>query len=722
MRTVLITSVCAAALVVSACGRSGAPEGRDSAAPAEFANVDEARLVAADEHPGQWMSHGRTYSEQRFSPLTQINTENVSQLGLTWYADFDTRRGQESTPLVIDGVVYVTTAWSKVYAFDAKTGKELWKYDPKVPGEWAVNACCDVVNRGVAAWKGKLYLGALDGRLIAIDAKTGKPVWEVYTIDRDKPYTITGAPRVAKGKVIIGQGGSEFHMRGYVSAYDAETGEMLWRWYIVPGNPADGFENPQMEMAAKTWGGEWWKTGGGGAPWDGITYDPETNLVYVGTGNGAPWPADIRSPGGGDHLFLASIVALDVDTGEYRWHYQMTPNESWDYDNTQQITVADLVIDGKKRHVVMQASKNGFFYVLDAKTGELISAQNFVPVNWAKGIDMKTGRPIVNPESKYTTERGFVALPSFAGAHSWHPMSYSPITGLVYIPAVNSSYPFVAAYEDDNPMGQKLSISFAKSAEMLRDPKTLRVNEGILLAWDPVQQKEVWRVSHGQGRGGGTLATAGGLVFQGTGGGLQTEGLSVPMHFSAYRADDGTKLWSFAAQTGVLAGPVSYEVDGEQYIAVVAGHRQGGDYYSPNYSRLLVFKLGGTAELPPPIEVPPRRLDPPAPFGTTAELTVGEEKYSRFCSTCHGVDAQSGGMFPDLRYSPTLHSQEAFDAIVLGGALTENGMVSFARAITPEEAQAIRAFVTQRANEAKQREAAATQAAAPAQQGHGASN
>nr|PZN81225.1 MAG: PQQ-dependent dehydrogenase, methanol/ethanol family [Pseudomonadota bacterium] len=722
MRTVLITSVCAAALVVSACGRSGAPEGRDSAAPAEFANVDEARLVAADEHPGQWMSHGRTYSEQRFSPLTQINTENVSQLGLTWYADFDTRRGQESTPLVIDGVVYVTTAWSKVYAFDAKTGKELWKYDPKVPGEWAVNACCDVVNRGVAAWKGKLYLGALDGRLIAIDAKTGKPVWEVYTIDRDKPYTITGAPRVAKGKVIIGQGGSEFHMRGYVSAYDAETGEMLWRWYIVPGNPADGFENPQMEMAAKTWGGEWWKTGGGGAPWDGITYDPETNLVYVGTGNGAPWPADIRSPGGGDHLFLASIVALDVDTGEYRWHYQMTPNESWDYDNTQQITVADLVIDGKKRHVVMQASKNGFFYVLDAKTGELISAQNFVPVNWAKGIDMKTGRPIVNPESKYTTERGFVALPSFAGAHSWHPMSYSPITGLVYIPAVNSSYPFVAAYEDDNPMGQKLSISFAKSAEMLRDPKTLRVNEGILLAWDPVQQKEVWRVSHGQGRGGGTLATAGGLVFQGTGGGLQTEGLSVPMHFSAYRADDGTKLWSFAAQTGVLAGPVSYEVDGEQYIAVVAGHRQGGDYYSPNYSRLLVFKLGGTAELPPPIEVPPRRLDPPAPFGTTAQLTVGEEKYSRFCSTCHGVDAQSGGMFPDLRYSPTLHSQEAFDAIVLGGALTENGMVSFARAITPEEAQAIRAFVTQRANEAKQREAAATQAAAPAQQGHGASN
>jgi len=722
MRTVLITSVCAAALVVSACGRSGAPEGRDSAAPAEFANVDEARLVAADEHPGQWMSHGRTYSEQRFSPLTQINTENVSQLGLTWYADFDTRRGQESTPLVIDGVVYVTTAWSKVYAFDAKTGKELWKYDPKVPGEWAVNACCDVVNRGVAAWKGKLYLGALDGRLIAIDAKTGKPVWEVYTIDRDKPYTITGAPRVAKGKVIIGQGGSEFHMRGYVSAYDAETGEMLWRWYIVPGNPADGFENPQMEMAAKTWGGEWWKTGGGGAPWDGITYDPETNRVYVGTGNGAPWPADIRSPGGGDHLFLASIVALDVDTGEYRWHYQMTPNESWDYDNTQQITVADLVIDGKKRHVVMQASKNGFFYVLDAKTGELISAQNFVPVNWAKGIDMKTGRPIVNPESKYTTERGFVALPSFAGAHSWHPMSYSPITGLVYIPAVNSSYPFVAAYEDDNPMGQKLSISFAKSAEMLRDPKTLRVNEGILLAWDPVQQKEVWRVSHGQGRGGGTLATAGGLVFQGTGGGLQTEGLSVPMHFSAYRADDGTKLWSFAAQTGVLAGPVSYEVDGEQYIAVVAGHRQGGDYYSPNYSRLLVFKLGGTAELPPPIEVPPRRLDPPAPFGTTAQLTVGEEKYSRFCSTCHGVDAQSGGMFPDLRYSPTLHSQEAFDAIVLGGALTENGMVSFARAITPEEAQAIRAFVTQRANEAKQREAAATQAAAPAQQGHGASN
>jgi len=696
MRIFLITAVTAAASLLVGCGRNDTATPTPPTSSADnrtYAAVDAARLLAADENAGQWMSHGRDYSEQRFSPLKQINTENVKQLGLTWFADFDTRRGQEATPIVVDGAIYVSTAWSKVYAYDAKTGAELWKYDPEVPGEWAVNACCDVVSRGVAAWKGKIYLAAVDGRLIALDAKTGKPVWSVYTIDKTKPYAITGAPRIANGKVLIGQGGSEFEQRGYISAYDAETGKMDWRWYIVPGNPKDGFENKQMELAAKTWGGEWWKTGGGGSPWDAITYDPKTNLVYVGTGNGAPWPAEIRSPGGGDHLYLASIVALNLDTGEYVWHYQMTPNESWDYDNTQQITVADLQIDGQQRHVVMQASKNGFFYVLDAAKGELLSAQNFVPVNWATGIDMKTGRPIKNPEANYSkTDKGYIVMPSFAGGHSWHPMSYNPQTGLVYIPAINFSYPFVATREDDNPMGQKLSISFAKSAEMLKDPKALRVNEGQLLAWDPVKQKEVWRISYGPARGGGTLSTAGNLVFQGN---------TKDKEFVAYRAETGERLWSSGAQTGIVAGPSTYELDGEQYVAVVAGFRQGGNYYAPNYSRLLVYKLNGTAQLPPEIEMPPMVLDPPAQFGTPETLKHGEQTYYRFCGTCHGGDGQSRGMFPDLRYSRALNDPAFFKAIVIDGVLTANGMVSFKTALSEQDVEAVRAFMVGRALDLK---------------------
>jgi quinohemoprotein ethanol dehydrogenase len=491
--------------VLSGCARK-----TDEAAPGVAsapARVDAARLLAADDpaNAGQWMSHGRDYSEQRFSPLAKVNTDNVAQLGLAWYADFDTRRGQESTPLVIDGAVYVTTAWSKVFAYDAKTGKELWRYDPQVPGEWAVYACCDVVNRGVAAWNGKLYLATIDARLIALDAASGKVLWDALTIEKGLPYAITGAPRVAKGKVLIGQGGSEFSQRGYLSAYNAETGKLEWRWYVVPGDPAKGPDGAAsdnvMAAAAKTWSGQWWKTGGGGAPWDSIIYDPATNHVIVGTGSGAPWPAEIRAPGGGDHLYLSSIVALDLDTGQYKWHYQATPNESWDYDNTSQLFTADLMFDGKSRHVVMQAPKNGFFYVLDAYSGALISATPYVAgVNWTRGID-KTGRPIPNPAANYgKTGKGALVSPFFGGAHNWQPLSFSPQTGLVYIPANQSSYAFVAIKGDDNPMGQKLSISFAGNAEFMRKLKAQPVSEGFLLAWDPVQRKEAWRVPMGTGR------------------------------------------------------------------------------------------------------------------------------------------------------------------------------------------------------------------------------
>ncbi|MEN9706050.1 MAG: hypothetical protein RLZZ393_1929 [Pseudomonadota bacterium] len=712
MRKVLLSLACAAT-VLAACAPSGDKAGKSAASGA--ARVDEARLLAADDtaNAGQWMSYGRDYSEQRFSPLSKVNADSVKQLGLAWFGDFDTRRGQESTPIVVDGKLYVTTAWSKVYAFDAKSGAPLWKYDPKVPGEWAVNACCDVVNRGVAAWNGKVYVATIDGRLIALDGSSGKVVWDVLTIPAGKPYAITGAPRIAKGKVLIGQGGSEFEQRGYLSAYDAETGKLDWRWYVVPGNPADGFENKQMEMAAKTWSGEWWKTGGGGAPWDGITYDPQTGLVYVGTGNGAPWPSEIRAPGGGDHLFLSSIVALKIDTGEYAWHYQTTPNESWDYDNVAQITTADLEIHGQKRHVVMQAPKNGFFYVLDARSGELLSADPYVAdVNWASGVDLKTGRPKVNPEANYSkTGKGAFVSPFYGGAHLWPPMSFSPKTGLMYIPSVHNSYAFVAAREDDNPMGQKLSISFKGNVEMNKRPDALKFNDGYLQAWDPVKKKEIWRapVSGLGGRSGGALATAGGVVFAG----------NTNNEFAAYKAETGEKLWSADTQTGALAGPVTYEVDGEQYVAVVAGWRQTGSYYAPNYSRILVYKLGGTAKLPDAIPFPTPELNPPAAFGTPEQLAQGEATYGRFCSTCHGRDGQGGAMFPDLRYAGAIQSADAFKAVVIDGALTQNGMVSFAKAIKPEDAEAVRAYVVSKAHDARKAQPSAPAAKAAPKGPHG---
>jgi len=700
MRNLLVVTTFAAAIALASCGKSSVVVNISATAePAKpvQANVDEERLLAADQNAGQWMSPGRDYNEQRFSPLSKITDKNIGQLGLEWYGDFDTRRGQESTPLVIDGVLYVTTAWSKLYAYDAKTGRDLWKFDPMVRGEWAVNACCDVVNRGVAAWNGKLYLGTLDGRLIAIDAATGLQVWSVQTTDPTKAYSITGAPRVAKGKVFIGQQGSEFSQRGYLSAYDAESGKALWRWYIVPGNPKDGFETKELEEAAKTWGGEWWKTGGGGSPWDGITYDPTTNYVIVGTGNGAPWPAEIRSPGNNQNLFLSSLVALDADTGRYIWHYQMTPHESWDFDGTQQITLANIELNGQKRHVAMQASKNGHFYIVDAKTGELLSANGFIPgINWTTGIDIKTGIPAINPAARYDqTLKGFFVIPGPGGAHSWHPMSYNPQTGLVYIPVMYGNFPMVAAREDDNPMGQKLSISMRKGFAMYGQPGAKRINDGYLLAWDPVKGKEAWRVKFDGGRGGGTLTTAGNLVFQGN---------SKNQEFAAYRADTGEKLWSLPAQTGIVAGAVTYEVDGEQYVAVCAGSRMGGNYYSPNGSRILAFKLGGTATLPPEPPPVPQLLNPPKAFGTHEVLVKGADTYNRFCGTCHGTDGESRGMFPDLRYSAALHSADVFNSVVMDGALSANGMVSFKKALTSEQVNSIRAYMVSRAIDAKKRQ------------------
>jgi quinohemoprotein ethanol dehydrogenase len=403
------------------------------AVSAQAGTVNAARITNADREPGQWLSAGRTYDEQRFSPLTQITTDNVAQLGLAWFADLDTNRGQEASPLVIDGVLYVTSSWSKVFAFDARTGKPLWRYDPKVPSAWGINGCCDVVNRGLAAWAGNIYLASYDGRLIALNARTGKSVWDVNTIDRSKPYTSTGAPRIANGKVIIGNGGSEIGVRGYVSAYDARDGKLLWRFYTVPGDPAKPYENEQMRAAASTWNGDlYWKLGGG-TVWDGIAFDPTTNLVYFGTANGTPWVAEARSPGGGDNLFTNSIVAVNVDTGAYAWHYQTTPAETWDYDATSPFVIADLDYTSGKRRALMQADKNGFFYALDAATGKLLSADKFTTVTWASHVDMQTGRPVEIPEARFgLTGKPAIVQPGAQGAHSWHPMTYSRRTHLVY--------------------------------------------------------------------------------------------------------------------------------------------------------------------------------------------------------------------------------------------------------------------------------------------------
>ncbi|MCB1846592.1 MAG: PQQ-dependent dehydrogenase, methanol/ethanol family, partial [Halieaceae bacterium] len=626
MRTAVL---CALLPLFAACQQKAAeapsqdvesePAAVAAAAAAAVAAVDSERLVAADSEPGNWMSYGRTYSEQRYSSLKQVNDSSVEDLGLAWYFDLDTERGIEATSIVVDGVMYLTSAWSKVYALDAASGALLWSYDPGVKKDVTRHACCDAVNRGVAVWEGQVFVGVLDGRLVALDAATGAVNWEVVTVDQSKPYTITGAPRVIKGKVLIGNGGAEYGVRGYLSAYDADSGAMVWRFYTVPGNPELGFENAAMEMAAKTWNGKWWELGGGGGTvWDAMAYDPELDLLYFGVGNGTPWNREIRSPGGGDNLFLSSIVAVRPDTGEYVWHYQTTPGETWDYTATQHIILADIELEGKTRKVLMQAPKNGFFYLIDRTDGTLLSANNYIDITWATHVDMATGRPVEVEGARYT-EGPFTVYPSYLGGHNWHPMSYSPDTGLVYIPVLD----FPAAYGQPEAFiyrpgvantGSDGIIGSLPDAQAERDAMR-PLMKGRLLAWDPVTQREAWRVEHDGPWNGGTLTTAGNLVFQGTADGK----------FVAYRADNGERLWDFPTQTGVVAPPMTYAIDGEQYISVNVGW--GGAYALvfgefvtpaslPNVSRVLTFKLGADGKLPQPDWQPRVVFNPPAQTGS----------------------------------------------------------------------------------------------------------
>ena len=639
--------------------------------------VDDAAL--ADPGGGEnWLAYGRNYSEQRYSPLTQVTDENVGELGVAWYVDLPNDKSLVGTPLVVDGVLYYEGSYNVLRAVDATTGELLWEHDPAViemAGD-RLRIMWDY-SRGIALWKGAVYQATMDGRLIALDARDGTVLWSQMTVDPELPLYITGVPKVFKDKVIIGNGGTELGpVRGYVTAYDAATGEQAWRWWTVPGDPADGFENEAMAMAAETWTGEWWKFGGGGTVWNGITYDPEFDVVYLGTGNGAPWNPKIRSPEGGDNLFLCAIVALDADTGEYRWHYQTTPAEAWDYNSNMDMVLADLTIDGREVKALLHAPKNGFFYVIDRSTGQLISAEPFARTTWASEIDPDTGRPVEVPGARYEDGEAEV-YPSPWGAHSWHAMSYNPVTGLAYVPTMDIG----AVYSDEG-----VDVMTWESPEWAFDAGVgLTVGEAetstsALKAWDPVEQRAVWEVPLTGVWNAGTLTTAGKLVFQGRADG----------HLYAYRADDGAVLWNFDLGSGISAAPISYAVGGTQYVSVLVGWgaamaglgtsltAQHGWAYRVHPRRLVSFALGGNVALPP--APPPFFPEPlPAPDFVVDETLAeaGDPIFNSKCATCHGFGAVAGGSAPDLRASPVVTSHEAFIEVVLGGGRRELGMPQF---------------------------------------------
>jgi quinohemoprotein ethanol dehydrogenase len=546
--------------------------------------VDDAALLKAA--PEEWLTAGHDLFETHYSPLKLIHSGNVSRLGLAWTYDIGSSSGHlEATPLISDGVLYGTGTWSTVYALDARTGRLIWKWDPVIvrSGEYKPSVCCGPVNRGVALYQGKLYVGLLDGRLVALDAKTGQGRWAVQTTPTEQQYSMTAQPRIYRGKVIVGNSGSEFGIRGYTSAYDAETGKLLWRTYHVPGDPSKPFESKAMEFAAKTWDPqtEWWKTGGGGSNWDSYSYDPEADLIYVGTGQGTPWNSESRTPKYGDSLYICSILALRGATGEQVWYYQTTPGDSWDYDSTMPMLLTDLTIDGRQRKVLMQAPKNGFFYVLDRLTGELISAEPFAKVTWAKGIDKKTGRPIESDESRYRS-KGLTVSPGMAGGGNWNAPSWNPDTRLVYIPGQETSSYYARQENYKYQKGQyNLGVSMRPPAG---EAQPAPLSEGFLVAWDPVAQKQRWRVIIPKNiLNGGTLSTAGNLVFSGVASGL----------FRAHSADKGEQLWETKIGSG-LGTPVTYELDGKQYVTIVAG---AGTATNPG--RVWTFVLDGKATPPP---------------------------------------------------------------------------------------------------------------------------
>ena len=656
--------------------------------------VDDAALADATQGD-DWLAFGRTYDEQRFSPLTQVNDQNVGELSVAWYMDLPDDRSLYGTPLVVDGVMYFEGSYNVLRAVDAATGELIWDYDPRViehAGD-RLRIMWDA-SRGLAFYKGKVYIATIDGRLIAVDAATGQEVWSTMTFDPELPLFITGAPKVFNDLVVIGNGGTEMGaIRGFLDAYDAETGERAWRWYTVPGHPADGFENDAMAMAAETWTGEWWKYGGGGTVWHGITYDPEFDQVIFGTGNGAPWNQKIRSPGGGDNLFLCAVVAVDATTGEYRWHYQTTPGETWDYNSNMDIVLADLEINGRTVKAAMHAPKNGFFYVIDRENGRLVSAEPFANITWATHVDMETGRPVEAPGVRYEDEPVTV-YPSALGAHSWHAMSYNPGTGLVYIPAID----FAGGYGDatiDISTWQSPDWEFDSGVDRMTVDVPADAGTSTLKAWDPVEQRLAWEVLTPGLWNPGSLTTAGNLLFQG-----QADGRLI-----ARRATDGEELWSADLGSGISAPAITYQVDGRQYVSILVGWSgagmalfgsiggQHGWAYKAQPRRLITFALDGGVELP--AAPPPAFAEPLVGEDFVVDealAAAGESPYAGYCMLCHGAAAVSGGMAPDLRASRIVLSRDAFMEVVLGGGLLKSGMPQFSD-FTEFQADALRHYI-----------------------------
>ena len=698
VRRLVGLTACVALIATLGCGREPAGETPPTTAePPDAAQsptigpddpgwVDETRiLAAAEEEPGSWLAHGQTYEELRFSTLTAINRDSVARLGLAWYKDLGNRHRMQSTPLVIDGVLYFTDPWSVAYALDAVTGEEIWRFDPETDRRSMRYSCCGgAVNRGLAAYKGRLYFATFDARLIAIDQATGEKVWDVDTghYPSHSPYTITGATRVAAGKVFIGQSSSEWGLRGYLSAYDADTGELAWRFFMVPGNPELGFEHPELEAAAETWGGNWWEFGGGGTPWNAMVYDAKYDQLLVGTGNGAPWPRKIRSPGGGDNLYLGGVIALDPHTGRMKWFYQMTPADNWDFNAAQDIALLDMEIDGEMRSVALQAPKNAFFYVLDRENGELLRANQYVRQNWATHIDMETGRPVENLDMQWDEAPQWVA-PSNAGGHSWQPMSVDPGRGIAYLAAQDISAYYMLPKEfvetgqwKLNDGSMSLGVEFGRPGVDGVPP--MPELKGYLKAFDPLTGEEAWVVQRATPYNGGVLATAGGVVFQGDNGG----------QFAAFDADDGSLLWEFDTLGAADSAPITYSVDGVQYVATLAA---GGVRNRYNDGRLLVFKLDGDVSIPvataPAVDIP----EPPPLTASAEQLEAGRRHYNRVCVWCHGMGAV-GTVNADLRLM-TAETHQQFQAIVRGGLLRDSGMESFADAVTAEEADLIHQYV-----------------------------
>ncbi|MGB6096903.1 MAG: PQQ-dependent dehydrogenase, methanol/ethanol family [Comamonas thiooxydans] len=682
------------AWMLAAClGSAAALAQADPAAQAAAAvqRVDGAFIRANAAKTPDWPTIGVDYAETRYSRLDQINAANVKDLGLAWSYNLESTRGVEATPVVVDGIMYVSASWSVVHAIDTRTGNRIWTYDPQVDRSTGFKGCCDVVNRGVALWKGKVFVGAWDGRLIALDAATGKEVWQKNTFEGQKgSLTITGAPRVFKGKVIIGNGGAEYGVRGYITAYDAETGEQKWRWFSVPGDPSKPFEDESMKRAARTWdpSGKWWEAGGGGTMWDSMTFDAELNTMYVGTGNGSPWSHKVRSPKGGDNLYLASIVALDPDTGKYKWHYQETPGDNWDYTSTQPMILADIKIAGKPRKVILHAPKNGFFFVLDRTNGKFISAKNFVPVNWASGYD-KNGKPIGIAAAR-DGSKPQDAVPGPYGAHNWHPMSFNPQTGLVYLPAQNVPVNLMDdkkwEFNQAGP-GKPQSGTGWNTAKFFNAEPPKSKPFGRLLAWDPVAQKAAWSVEHVSPWNGGTLTTAGNVVFQGTADG----------RLVAYNATSGEKLWETPTGTGVVAAPSTYMVDGKQYVSVAVGW--GGVYglaaratERQGPGTVYTFVVGGKARMPEFVAQRTGQLLQGVKYDP-AKVEAGTMLYVANCVFCHGVPGvDRGGNIPNLGYMDASYI-ENLPSFVFKGPAMARGMPDFTGKLSGDDVESIKAFI-----------------------------